>query len=472
MKVVVIGAGPAGITAAYELVKNGIEVEVFEAGPSPGGMARTIQLWNQRVDLGPHRFFSKDRRVNELWLEVVGSDYQIIDRLTRILYQRKFYDYPLSPLNAFKNIGLRESIICLSYYLKEVVSPTKQNGSFEAWVTHRFGKRLFEIFFEPYSEKLWGISCSELDSDFASQRIKKLSLFEAIWSAIVKNKHTKHRTLLEQFAYPSIGTGMVYERMAHFVENHGGRVYFKTQVERINVERYRASALDLIDGRTCDGYDHIISTMPISLLISRLKNVPQEVKDAAAGLRFRNTILVYLNVDATDLFPDQWIYVQSPEFRVGRVTNYRNWSPQLYGNEKSTILAMEYWCNEEDPLWGASEDNLVRLATDELKRMGFSKGWILGGHIERIPRCYPVYRKGYRQKIKVIQAYLKTIQGLSVIGRYGSFKYNNQDHSILMGLQAAANIAKGEHNDLWSINTDYEDYQESFVITKMGLVKE
>jgi len=471
MKIAIIGAGPAGITSAYELAKAGVEVEVFEAGGTPGGMAKTIPLWNQRVDLGPHRFFSKNKRVNELWLETVGDDYRIINRLTRILYKKKFYDYPLSPLNALENIGFLQAMICILYYFKEAFFPTKQDGSFEAWVTHRFGKGLYEIFFKTYSEKLWGISCIDLDADFAAQRIKKLSLFEVVQNAIFKKRTKTHRTLLEQFAYPCQGTGTVYQRMADFVQRQGGKIFYNTPVESIIVENQYHS-LVLTDKRICNGYDHIISTMPLSLLTSRLKGVPENVKNAALTLRFRNTLLVYLKVDAVDLFEDQWIYVQSAEFKVGRITNFRNWTPELYGQEKSTILAMEYWCNDEDAIWRDSAADLIGLATRELEEIGFKKGKILDSHIERIPKCYPIYRKGYKETIKIIRDHLKTISGLSVIGRYGSFKYNNQDHSILMGLKAADNIVQKEKNDLWEINSDFEEYQESFVITQTGLVKE
>jgi len=229
--------------------------------------------------------------------------------------------------------------------------------------------------------------------------------------------------------------------------------------------------LVLTDGRVFDGYEHIISTMPLSLLTSRLKGVPENVKQAALSLQFRNTILVYLKVDAVDIFPDQWIYVQSTEFKVGRITNFRNWTPELYGQEKSTILAMEYWCNDEDALWRDPSDGLYHLAVRELEEIGFKKGEILAYHIEKLPKCYPVYRKGYKGTIKIIKEHLKTVPGLSVIGRYGSFKYNNQDHSILMGLKAVDNILYKESNDLWRINSDFEEYQESYLISKTGLVK-
>ena len=470
MKVAIIGAGPAGITSAYELCKHGVEVDVFEAGGIPGGMARTIQLWGQRVDMGPHRFFSKDKRVNELLLEIVGDDYQIINRLTRILYKKKFYDYPLNLRNVLKNLGLAQMWVCSFYYFKEFILPTKQEGCFKTWVTRRFGKGLYEVFFKSYSEKLWGISCAELDSDFASQRIKKLSLFEVIKTALFRDKAKTHRTLLAQFAYPSQGSGVVYERMADFVQRNGGRIFYNTPVESILTEG-KTRSLVLTDGRVFDGYEHIISTMPLSLLTSRLKGVPENVKQAALSLQFRNTILVYLKVDAVDIFPDQWIYVQSTEFKVGRITNFRNWTPELYGQEKSTILAMEYWCNDEDALWRDPSDGLYHLAVRELEEIGFKKGEILAYHIEKLPKCYPVYRKGYKGTIKIIKEHLKTVPGLSVIGRYGSFKYNNQDHSILMGLKAVDNILYKESNDLWRINSDFEEYQESYLISKTGLVK-
>ena len=460
MKIAVIGAGPAGITAAYALAKNGVTVDVFEAGNLPGGMARTITLWNQRVDLGPHRFFSKNKRVNELWLEIVGHDYLTIKRLTRILYKDKFYDYPLNTSNALKNIGIIQALACVLYCIKENIFPTKEDGSFEKWVIRRFGKRLYELFFKPYSEKLWGISPLELDADFASQRIKKLSLLEAAKNAVFKNNAGTHQTLLEQFTYPCQGTGIIYQRMAEALLARGNQVHYQSPVEDIRVGNPDHSLI-LTDGRSFQGYDHIISTMPLSLLTSRLKDVPESVKNAALSLKFRNTILIYLNIDALNIFSDQWIYIQSPEFKVGRVTNFRNWSPELYGNEKSTILAMEYWCNDTDDIWYDSAENLVNLAVRELEQIGFKKGNLLGGHVERLPRCYPVYHKGYKETIDMIKQYLNTIPGLSVIGRYGSFKYNNQDHSILMGLMAADNILQKTQTDLWTINTDFEDYQET-----------
>lgn len=461
MKIAVIGAGPAGITAAYMLSKNDVKVEVFEAGTKVGGLAKTIELWNQRVDLGPHRFFSSDERVNGLWLEVVGRDYFMVNRLTRIYYKNKFFYYPLKPFDALFKLGFLEAFLCVISYLKGKVITTTLDGTFETWVVNHFGRRLFEIFFKTYSEKLWGISCKELDADFAAQRIRKLSLYEAIKNALLNGKGNKHKTLLDQFAYPKKGAGIVYERMAKLIEEYGGIIHYKSPVKRVLTKDNKVIGIELKDG-TIQPYDYIISTMPLSLLVSQLPEVPSNIKQLAKSLKFRNTILVYLNIQATNLFPDNWLYIHSPALKVGRITNFRNWSPGLYGNEQSTVLAMEYWCNDQDPLWHASEEEIIELGKREIRKTKIIKNAnILDGFVHKIHRCYPVYNMGYRKILEPIEAYLDTIQGLKTIGRYGAFKYNNQDHSILMGILAAENIINDTNRHLWVINTDYQTYQEA-----------
>jgi protoporphyrinogen oxidase len=471
MKVGVIGAGPAGVSAAYLLAKGGAEVELFEASGDIGGLARSINLWNQKVDLGPHRFFSSDPRVNELWLEVAGRDYEMVDRLTRIFYKNKFFFYPLKPFNAFLNLGPIESLLCVLSYFKEKLKPTPEDGTFESWVTSRFGRKLFTIFFKTYSEKLWGISCKELDAEFAAQRIKKLSLWEAIKNAVFGGRGNKHKTLVDQFAYPLEGTGMIYERMAEYVRSHKGTVHLKTPVKRVITENGRAAAIELENGDV-KRFDHIISSMPITLLVSRLPEVPEEVRKAASTLRFRNTVLVFVNVQADGLFPDNWLYVHSDNLEMGRMTNFRNWVPQLYKDQKSSILVLEYWCYDEDAFWTKSDEELIELAKKETRLTGLvGNAEITDGYVHRIHRCYPVYDRGYKERLTPVENYLGSIPGLSVIGRYGAFKYNNQDHSILMGIFASENILKNAGHNLWAINTDYE-YQESSRITKTGLSKD
>ncbi len=471
MKIAVIGAGPAGMTAAYVLAKNGIAVDLYEASDRVGGMARTLELWNQKVDIGPHRFFSNDSRVNTLWLEVAGEDYAMVDRLTRIYYSGKFFYYPLKAFNALANLGPFEAANCMFSYAKGRLSPTPLDGSFENWVTNRFGRRLFEIFFKTYSEKLWGISCKELDADFAAQRIKKLSLFEAVKNALFSGRGNQHKTLVDQFAYPIGGTGMIYERMATAIRENGGTIHLSTPVQQVHTENQIAKGLTLESG-TYHEYDQIISSMPLSLMVSRLPEAPEAVKQAANALEFRNTILVYLNVDHDNLFPDNWLYVHSPDLKMGRITNFRNWVPQLHGDEKTSIIVLEYWCNFGDDIWTWEDTRLIELAKKEIRETGLiSEAKILDGHIYRIPRCYPVYKTGYKSILQPIETYLKTVDCLSVIGRYGAFKYNNQDHSILMGLLAAEGIVNNTKPDLWNINTDYESYQEASVITETGLEK-
>ena len=470
MRVGVIGAGPAGITAAYQLSTAGAHVELFESGANVGGLSRSIALWGQKVDLGPHRFFSRDRRVNDVWLDVVGSDYRMVDRLTRIYYQNRFFHYPLKPGNALWNMGLASAARCMASYFQERIRPSipaDADDSFESWVVGRFGRRLFEMFFKSYSEKLWGIPCDQLDADFAAQRIKKFSLGEAIKVALgIGANH--HKTLVEQFAYPIGGTGMVYERMAKRIEERGSAVHLNAAVRRIIHHDNHVHALELVDGRI-EPFDQVISTMPLTLLVRGLGDLPQEVQHGVEKLRFRNTILVYLNVDSANLFRDQWLYIHSPELGMGRVTNFRNWVPELHGDSRTSILALEYWCYDEDELWRESDQNLIDLAAREIRSTGLvGSAHILAGHVHRIRRCYPVYSQGYKKHLAPVVEHLRRYQNLQAIGRYGAFKYNNQDHSILMGVLAAENILEGRRHDLWAINTDGE-YQEGATIRKTGL---
>lgn len=473
MRIAVIGAGPAGLTSAYKLsqeIGKGISVlDVYEAGDTVGGMSRSLSLWGQTVDLGPHRFFSKDKMINQLWLEIAGDEYEIVKRKTRIYYKKRFFDYPIRAFNALKGLGPWESILCILSYLGQKINPEKDNSSFEGWVTQRFGKRLYRIFFKTYSEKLWGIKCADLDSDFASQRIKKLSLFEAIRNALAINKVTRHDSLADLFAYPKGGTGSIYQKMRKAIEANGGKVYLNAPVKRVHVENLRVESLELSNGEHRK-YDHVISSMPLTILANSLGIMPKTLLAKVNSLKFRNTILVYLHIKNYKTFPDQWLYIHDNEVDTGRITNFRNWVPELYGNERSTILCMEYWCNFDDEEWSADDKILMDRASQEIEKIGLAKkADILDSSVFRIPRCYPVYFKGYQEKLQPVQEFFRQIPNLDVIGRYGAYKYNNQDHSILMGLLAAENILLNKDHDLWGINTDYGIYQEEAIITRTGL---
>ena len=461
MKVLIIGAGPAGLSCGYELAKAGIEVEVYEASPFVGGMARSFDLWGQRVDMGPHRFFSREKHINEFFTTLVKDDYTLVNRLTRIYYRNRFFHYPIKLFNVLKNLPPTTIFLILWEYLRVKMFPIKNPTTFEEWVSNRFGRKLFEIFFKHYSEKLWGIPCSKIDADWAAQRIKSLSLWEALFSAIFGNRGNKHKTLLDQFAYPNNGTGTIYERASEYITSHGGKVNLQTPVKRVIQDASgKVTGIGLKDGSIVTA-DRVVSTMPLTLMVKGLQNVPVDVVQAAEKLYFRNTILAYLEVDSLDLFSDNWIYVHSPEVKHGRITNFRNWSKQLYRDKKTTILCMEFWAFDNDPIWKDQDENIAELAKKEIHLLKLvpAETKILNAYVLRVPRCYPVYETGYQVNLKKVENFLDTVESLIPIGRYGAFKYNNQDHSILMGILAADKITQGLDTNLWKINTDVE-YQE------------
>lgn len=464
--IIIIGAGPAGLSAAYKLTQAGHKVTVFEAGEHAGGLARSFELWGQIVDCGPHRFFSSDKIVNDFFYEVVKDDFIKVNRLTRIYYKYKFFFYPLKVSNVLSNLNVFEVFSILWSYGMQRLNPIKNPQTFEEWVVNKFGRKLFNIFFKNYSEKLWGIPCSRIDADWAAQRIKNFSLLEAVKAALFGDANKKHKTLVDEFAYPTHGTGMIYSNMADAIVKFGGEVKMKTPVKKVLINNNKALGVELMNGEQLMA-DEVISTMPLTLMVKELANVPAEVTEACNKLYYRNTILVYLEVDAIDLFPDNWIYVHNPDVKHGRITNFRNWSPQLYGDKKTTILCLEYWCFNEDEIWSKDDKSFTEMASDEVRRTGLVKGdtKILNSYILKLPRCYPVYETGYMKHLSVIKNYLDQVEQLRVIGRYGSFKYNNQDHSILMGLLAAKEINEGSNQHLWNVNTD-SDYQEATEVLK------
>jgi protoporphyrinogen oxidase len=459
-RVIIIGAGPAGLSAAYSLAKENVEVEVFEASPHIGGMSRSFDLWSQRVDLGPHRFFSNDNTVNDFFAELIKEDYTVVNRLTRIHYGNKFFYYPLKLGNVIRNLPFTTIVRVLFDYTIQRIKPIRNPKSFDEWVINRFGKKLYTIFFKNYTEKLWGIDASDIDVDWAAQRIKTLSLYGAVKNAMFGGRNNKHKTLVDQFHYPKQGTGTLYERAAEQVEKNGGKVHLSTPVKKLIVAEKAVKGVELMDGSLVYA-DEVISSMPITKLVEGFSVCPPEVKKAKDELFFRNTILVYLNCDSNELFKDNWIYVHSADVQLGRITNFRNWCPSLNGDEKSTILCLEYWAFDKDEIWSMEDTLLGELGISELSKLGLMNDSVkvLSTSVIRVPKCYPVYQTGYQKHLKVIESYLDTYQQLTVIGRYGAFKYNNQDHSILMGILAARNILSGEKTNLWEVNTD-SGYQE------------
>jgi protoporphyrinogen oxidase len=461
MKILIIGAGPAGLSCAYELVKAGRDVEVFEASEYVGGMSRSFDLWGQRVDVGPHRFFSKEKKVNSFFYEVLKDDFIVVNRLTRIRYDSRFFSYPLKLGNVFKNLNLLTIVRILWDYFKQTINPIKNPLTFEDWVTNKFGKKLFKMFFKSYSEKLWGIPCSEIDADWAAQRIKTLSLFKAVVSAVKSNRGNDHKTLIDQFNYPNNGTGELYEKCSKYIIENGGKIHLNKPVREVLIDDSNsANGLKLNDG-TVIYADIIVSSMPITNLVKGLKRTPRKVKQAVDSLYYRNTILVYLEVDGLDLFDDNWIYVHSEKVKHGRITNFRNWSPTLNKGKETTILCLEFWTSQTDDLWNETDEEISIIAQNEIRSLNLFSNelGINNSHVLRVPKSYPVYQIGYKEKLEMVYDFLDEIKSLMSIGRYGAFKYNNQDHSILMGLLAAHKIINGNTGNLWDVNSDQE-YQE------------
>ena len=462
MKVIVIGAGPAGLSCAYELSRQGVEVEVFEVNDQVGGMSRTIDLWGQKVDLGPHRFFSKEKRVKDFFHSVLKGEYTSVPRLTRIYYNKRYFNYPLKIRNVIWNLPLTTIVRVLWDYLLIRIKPIKNPTSFEEWVINRFGRKLYSIFFKSYSEKLWGVPCSEIDADWAAQRIKTFSLFGAISASLKSKDGGKHQTLIDEFDYPKNGTGYLYDRTAQEIEGNGGKVFLNSGIKRVVKQGESVSGVELLDGRLVEA-DVVVTTMPLTNLVKGFseKDVPEDVVKSIDQLYFRNTILVYLEIEGKNLFEDNWIYIHSDKVKHGRITNFRNWCPTLNQDESNTILCLEFWTFDQDELWQCGQEELIALAKKEVQELQLfpQTKAILRSEVVKIPKCYPVYEKGYKKHLSIVQDYLDGIENLIPIGRYGSFKYNNQDHSILMGLIAADKILNNSKVNLWDVNTD-SDYQE------------
>jgi protoporphyrinogen oxidase len=325
-------------------------------------MARCFDLWGQRVDMGPHRFFSKEKHINEFFVTLIKDDYTLINRLTRIYYRNKFFNYPIKLFNVLRNLPLTIIVKILWEYMRIRLFPFKNPITFEEWVSNRFGRKLYEIFFKHYSEKLWGIPCSKIDADWAAQRIKSLSLWEAVISAIFGNIGNKHKTLLDQFAYLNNGTGTIYERAADYIKEYGGNVNLQMPVKRVVQDTTgKVTGIELKDESKVTA-DHVISSMPITNMVLGLQNVLEDVIQAIGKLYYRNTILAYLEVNSMELFGDNWIYMHSPEVKHGRITNFRNWSKELNRDKATTILCMEFWAFDNDPIWNDKDENIADLA--------------------------------------------------------------------------------------------------------------
>ncbi|HSJ07818.1 MAG TPA: NAD(P)/FAD-dependent oxidoreductase [Longimicrobiales bacterium] len=462
--VVVCGAGPAGLTAAYIIAQRGNPVTVLEQDDIVGGISRTAQYREYRFDIGGHRFFTKYPPVQALWEEILGEDFLEVPRLSRIHYDGKYFDYPLKPLNALKGLGpINAARIGLSY-LRAHLQPNPVEENFEQWVTNRFGQRLYEIFFKTYTEKVWGISCTEIRAEWAAQRIQGLSLARAVLSSTALNRRAPAiKTLINSFRYPRLGPGQMWEACQARIGDMGGRVLLNHRVTGIRMDGGRATSVEAEspDGPTAFEADHVVTTLPLRNLVRSFRPAaPADVRDAAEGLRYRDFLVVALVLDREDLFPDNWIYIHTPGVRVGRVQNFNNWSAAMVPVPGRTCLGLEYFCFAGDGTWTMSDADLIDLATRELADLGLAPGArVEDGTVVRMPKAYPIYDAAYSGHVDAIRDFIDPIPNLHTVGRNGMHKYNNQDHSMLTAMFAVENMLGASH-DLWAVNTDFEYHEE------------
>lgn len=462
--VIVIGGGPAGMTAAYELVKAGLKPIVLEMGARVGGIARTEVFNGYRLDVGGHRFFTKVPEVEAFWYEVLGEDFLTRPRLSRIYYNRKFILYPLRFGDALRKLGVWQSFLVLMSYFRSKILPYRHEDTFEEWVSNRFGRRLYRIFFKTQTEKVWGIPCNQLSAQWAEQRIQNLSLPRAVLGALFGARGAKNvKSLIEQFHYPRLGPGMLWERTQQLVEQRGGEVRLNTTV--VEVLHRDGKAIGVVarsNGRDATiKADAIISSMPISELVAKLDPpAPVDVRESAAQLTYRDFFTVGLIINRAELFPDNWIYIHAPEVKVGRVQNFKNWSPEMVPDPSKTFLGLEYFCNEGDELWRMSDEALIKLGSQELETMGLARAAeVEGGTVIRQLKTYPVYTGEYKEYLERIRGFLDSFPNLQTVGRNGMHKYNNQDHSMLTAMLAVKNLL-GEQHDVWSANVERAYHEE------------
>ncbi|HEY2173904.1 MAG TPA: NAD(P)/FAD-dependent oxidoreductase [Mycobacteriales bacterium] len=477
--VVIIGAGPAGLTAAYALGKHGALCTVVEADTVVGGIARTVERDGWRFDIGGHRFFTKVQVVNDLWHEMLGpEDFLRRARLSRIYYHGQFFDYPIQIRNAVRGLGLTESMRCALSYLWVRIKPPRDRHTFEGLMASRFGWRLYAMFFKSYTEKVWGVPASAIQADWAVQRIKDLSLWSAFRHALFPRRGSdKITSLIEEFEYPRLGPGMMWEQVRTLVEEQGSAVRLATRVTRIRRDDNRAVAVEVRAGAAESGVrvdgvveelpaEHVVSSMPLSELVLALDPpAPDNVRLSAEALTYRDFLTVALVVPADKSFPDNWIYVHDPEVRLGRVQNFGSWSPDMVKDGR-TCLGLEYFVFEGDELWAMGDADLIALATAELAAIGLvGEGDVEAGYVVRMPKAYPVYDEGYADRVETIRRFLESsVPNVHPIGRNGMHRYNNQDHSMLTALLTVDNLFGGEY-DAWNVNVEAQ-YHEEQVATK------
>ena len=459
----VLGGGPAGLTAGYLLGQLDRDVVVLEAENQVGGLAKTVERDGYRFDLGGDRFFTKALEVDDLWHEVLGDEFLRRPRMSRIYWNNRYLDYPLRGPDVIRKLGPVELTRCMASYLAAAARPKGEEESLEDWVTNRFGRRLFELFFKSYNEKVWGVPASEIRAEWAAQRIKGLSFFSAAKAAFFGNRGNKIKSLISEFNYPRFGPGQMWEAMRGAIEEQGGEVRLDAPVTRLELAGGRLVEVEA-GGDSYTLPDAVISSLPLREVVQMTSPAPRrEVIDAANGLRYRDFLTVALVVDGEDLFPDNWIYIHEPGVRVGRIQNFRSWSPWMVPDPTKACVGMEYFCFAGDDLWSMADDDLVALAADELERLRLAPASkVERGYAIRVPKAYPIYDAEYAERVRVIRSFLDGIENLQQVGRNGLHRYNNSDHSMLTAMRAVDNLVAGADHDIWAVNAE-SVYHETHV---------
>jgi len=461
---VIIGAGPAGLTAAYELSESNKKVIVLEKKIQVGGLAETKVFGEYRYDIGPHRFFTKNKEVYELFLEILDKDSVEVNRKTRILFKNSYFDYPLTPLNALFGLGVIESIITgVSYTfarIKSYLNISKINN-FEDWVIDKFGRKLFNNFFKNYTEKVWGIDCKEIGADWAAQRIKGLSLSTAIKFALFPNSKKRPKTLVDKFYYPRLGAGMLWEKFENLIVSKNIEVLKETTVTSVkkNDTAFSVTFSNIYGNETTIDSKNIFFSNPLLEFINIFDaEVPESVLNSAKSLNYRNHISVHVTINKK-LFDDNWIYIHSPNLKMARIADFTNFSKEM-SKEGTFPLTLEYFCFEEDKIWEQNNQDIIEFALEELKQIFDEDFKVIHTEVTRNAKAYPVIRTGYQEHIDTIKNWLRSLENVTAIGRSGMFKYNNQDHAMATGMYAARTLlGKGEF-DTWEVNVDGEYHEE------------
>jgi protoporphyrinogen oxidase len=457
---VILGGGPAGLTAGYLLSKQGLPVVVLEAEDQVGGIAKTAVRDGYRFDLGGHRFFTKVKEVDDLWHEIMREEFLKRPRMSRIYWNGKFLDYPLRGTDVIKKLGPVELTRAFISYLWAQVKPKGKEETFEQWVSNRFGQRLFNLFFKSYTEKVWGVPTSEIRAEWAAQRIKGLSFFSAAKAAFFGNRGNKIKSLISEFNYPRFGPGQMWETMTDDICRLGGEVLLNTKVTKLEFEGDRCTRVHAGD-RVWEP-SAVISSLPLRNTAGIAEPAPSpEVITAAQGLRYRDFLTVAVVIDGQDLFPDNWIYIHEPSVQVGRIQNFRSWSPWMVPDPTKACVGLEYFCFQGDELWETDDEELVRFGMRELEQLGLARADQLEfGFVQRVPKAYPMYDAEYAERVATIRTWLDGLDNFIQVGRNGLHRYNNSDHSMLTAMRAVDNLVHGTNHAIWDVNAESVYHEE------------